>query len=58
MINLGRFLGNFRPKINNSVWGHGEYGYELTIFSSHDESEVKKALTAFNKLIKDEIENN
>ena len=35
---------SFKPVISRQCWGHGEYGYVLTIFSSHDENKVKQAL--------------
>ena len=48
---LDKFDGEFRPDITGSVWGHGEYGYGVSIFSSHDKEECNKALKAIKTVL-------
>ncbi len=49
---LDKFYSRFKPTIRNTVWGQGEYGYELIVFSSHEKEEVEKALEFFKNLDK------
>lgn len=48
--NLDIFYNRFNPVMVNSVWGQGETGYDLVIFSSHKKEEVEKALAYFKTL--------
>ena len=48
---MDKFEGKFHVSITRQTWGHGESGYILAIFSSHEEEEVKKARDQFFALI-------
>lgn len=50
-MDLDKFNGKFRISIRRSTWGQGECGYELTLFSSHEEEEVIKARDHLIKLV-------
>jgi len=42
-----------KPAILRACFGHGEYGYNVIVFSTHKEKEAEKCLTYLEKLIED-----
>lgn len=52
MDNFDKFIGNFKLYIEHNIWGHGESGYSLTVFSSHEKEEVEKAKSHLEEILK------